>query len=96
MTSFILLTPVQPSMFTPNCHNTETDWEALKEAAEEFAIKVIMSQDPMGNIIGFFQSNTKEAMEQFINTVDLDGPMIEAKNVYDQEVEEVVTKRYIK
>lgn len=76
--------------------------EELKEALEEFGCSLLVSEglrDPgcmtPTQDYYFITSNTKEAMEQMCNAVDMPGTMVEISAVYDQEVA-IVTKKVIK
>lgn len=80
MSKFLLLTPLIPSMFGMKTYNE------LTESLEEFGLSTLHSVDPLGNIVYFAVSNTKDAMTNMTEQVELPGIVIEYTAVYDQAV----------
>ena len=77
---YLLLTPLIPSMFGMKTY------DEITESLEEFGLSTLQSVDPLGNIVYFAVSNTKEAMTSMTEQVELPGIVIEYTAVYDQAV----------
>lgn len=85
MKQYILLNPLSPEIFGGNITETE-----FIEALEEFGCKAIMSEGntETGTEMHWYAvANTKEALEQMVNTVDLEGIILEFTQVFDQILE---------
>jgi hypothetical protein len=79
---YLLLNPLKASDF--GCTTAE-----MLEAIKEFGCSYIFSLDNQARTITYAIANTKEALENMVNTVDLDGSIVGYTNIYDQVVEEV-------
>lgn len=58
--------------------------EEFKEAVEEMGCKLIKSNDIKGYTKWYICAPTKAALEQLVDTVDLDGTMVVATEVHEQ------------
>lgn len=79
-TRYLLLNPLKADDF--GCSTEE-----MVEAVHEFGCKVIMSLNTKGQTMIYAVANTKEAIENMVNTVELDGSIIEFTAVFDQVLE---------
>jgi hypothetical protein len=84
---YLLLNPLCPEIFGGNITETE-----MLGALEEFGCKAIMSEGntETGSVMHWYAtSDSLEALQQMVNTVDLEGNIVEVNRVFDQILEVV-------
>jgi len=78
---YLLLNPLRPDDFACTL-------EEMIEAVHEFGCKVITSLNTRGQTMVYAVADDKKTIENMVNTVELDGSIIEYTAIYDQFIEE--------
>jgi len=79
-TRYLLLNPLKADDF--GC-----TLEEMIEAVHEFGCKVITSLNTKGQTMVYAVADNKTTIENMVNTVELDGSIIEYTAIYDQFIE---------
>jgi len=77
---YLLLNPLRADDFA--CTTEE-----MIEAVHEFGCKVVLSLNTKGQTMVYAVANTKEAIENMVNLVELDGSIVEYTAIFDQVLE---------
>lgn len=80
-TKYLLLNPLRPDDFACTL-------EEMIEAVHEFGCKVITSLNTKGQTMVYAVADNKEIIENMVNTVELDGSIVEYTAIYDQFIGE--------
>jgi len=78
---YLLLNPLKSEDF--GCTLDE-----MLEAVHEFGCKVITSLNTKGQTMVYAVADDRKTIENMVNTVELDGSIIEYTAIYDQFIEE--------
>jgi hypothetical protein len=62
--------------------------EEMIEAVHEFGCKVITSLNTKGQTMVYAVADNKATIENMVNTVEIDGSIVEYTAIYDQFIEE--------
>jgi hypothetical protein len=79
-TRYLLLNPLKADDFA--CTTEE-----MIESIHEFGCKILTSLNTKGQTMVYAVSDRKETLENMVNTVELDGSIIEYTAIYDQFIE---------